>query len=87
VFPTATVAVVTKHPGHTGAILGVFFAFAGIGGMLGPYFVGLIGELTTIKWGFSFNILLYVLMFAMLVAIELTSKIRELKAKDVISIG
>jgi fucose permease len=87
VFPTATAAVSMRHPEHTGAILGIFFAFAGIGGMVGPYFIGLIGELTTIKWGFSFNILLCVLMFAVLAAIELTNKTRNLKDKDVISIG
>ena len=83
VFPTATAAVSVKHPEHTGVILGIFFAFAGIGGMVGSYFVGLIGELTTIKWGFSFNILLCVLMFVVLLVLELVYRIRERKGNAV----
>lgn len=60
-FPTLTAAVSTLFTKNASAILGILFAFAGIGGILGPWAVGFVADRTGIQWGFSL-----ILIFAVL---------------------
>jgi FHS family glucose/mannose:H+ symporter-like MFS transporter len=60
-FPTLTAAVSTLFTKNVSAILGLLFAFAGLGGILGPWVVGLISDRVGIQIGFSL-----ILIFAVL---------------------
>lgn len=44
VFPTVTASVSRLHPHNSGTIIGLLFAFSGLGGALGPWLVGLVSE-------------------------------------------
>jgi fucose permease len=53
IFPTATAAVSDLHKENVGTILGLLFTFAGIGGMLGPWIVGIFSDWMGIQMGFG----------------------------------
>lgn len=53
IFPTATAAVSDLHQENVGTILGLLFTFAGVGGMLGPWLVGILSDWMGIQLGFS----------------------------------
>ena len=57
VFPTITAAVSDLHTENANTVLGVLFTFAGLGGLLGPWLIGLGGDLLGLQAGFSLNIL------------------------------
>ncbi len=57
VFPTTTAAVAEFHSENTGSILGLLFAFAGVGGMIGPWAVGVLSDQAGLQIGFALNIL------------------------------
>ena len=44
VFPTVTASVSRLHPTNSGTIIGLLFAFSGLGGAFGPWIVGLISQ-------------------------------------------
>lgn len=51
IFPTAT-AVISGFPeGDSGRIQGFYFACGGLGGMFGPWMMGIISDCLGIKWG------------------------------------
>ncbi|MCA9134602.1 MAG: MFS transporter, partial [Planctomycetales bacterium] len=52
VFPTVTAVVSTLHQAHLGSILGLLFTFAGVGGALGPWTVGLVSD----RWGLQIGL-------------------------------
>ncbi len=51
IFPTAT-AVISGFPeGDSGRIQGFYFACGGLGGMFGPWIMGIVSDCLGIKWG------------------------------------
>lgn len=57
IFPTATAVVTGYSSGSSGTLLGLFFAFGGLGGMTGPWLTGIMNDLLGLKWGMSVNII------------------------------
>jgi fucose permease len=62
-FPTITAAVSAEHRENTGTILGLLFTFAGVGGMMGPWSMGLVADLADIRYAFS-PIIVFLLIMA-----------------------
>jgi len=56
IFPTLTAEVSDRHQENMGAILGLLFTFAGVGGMLGPWLIGVGSDLWGIQLGFATNV-------------------------------
>jgi fucose permease len=63
IFPTVTAAASDLHSENVGSVLGLLFTFAGVGGMLGPWLVGLASDALTIRYGFG-TVLVYCVMMA-----------------------
>jgi fucose permease len=57
IFPTITAAASDAHTENMNTILGLLFTFAGFGGILGPWLVGIASDLLGLKFGFSLNVL------------------------------
>ncbi len=57
VFPTATAEVSGQHSQNQGAILGLLFAFGGLGGALGPWVMGITIDAAGIAAGFTLPII------------------------------
>ena len=57
IFPTSTAVISEISSGHTGRTLGIFLAFGGLGGMFGPWVVGIINDLAGLETGLAFNCL------------------------------
>jgi MFS transporter, FHS family, glucose/mannose:H+ symporter len=75
IFPTLTAAVTDRVTGNVGTVMGLLFAFCGIGGALGPWLVGMVSELAGIRAGFAVNLASTVIMAAIaLVLVRLTSR-------------
>jgi FHS family glucose/mannose:H+ symporter-like MFS transporter len=53
IFPTATAAVSDLHKENVGTILGLLFTFGGVGGMLGPWIIGVLSDWIGIQMGFG----------------------------------
>jgi MFS transporter, FHS family, glucose/mannose:H+ symporter len=62
IFPTFTAAVSDTHTENTNTILGVLFTFAGVGGVIGPWFVGWGSDLFGLQMGFSLNIVFMLIL-------------------------
>ena len=74
VFPTLTAAVSDLHTENMASILGLLFTFAGVGGMLGPWLIGLVGDVLGLSLGFGINLLYCgLLLVIMLVLIKETN--------------
>jgi fucose permease len=56
IFPTITAATTDAHKEHTNTILGLLFTFAGLGGILGPWLIGLASDLAGLNIGFGLNL-------------------------------
>ena len=69
-FPTTTASVSALHVGNMGAILGVLFAFGGLGGALGPWLIGAAADLVGIELAFALNIVFCVVMLGALIALR-----------------
>ncbi len=69
IFPTITAAVSDQHVENQGAILGLLFTFAGLGGMVGPWLVGIASDLFGLQLGFSVSLLFCALMIAALLVL------------------
>ena len=65
IFPTATAAASDLHQENVGTVLGLLFTFAGIGGMLGPWLVGIFSDWLGIQLGFGL-ILIYCLSMSLI---------------------
>ena len=74
VFPTATAAVSHQHTKNTGAILGLLFAFGGLGGALGPWAMGVANDLVGVLMGFALSIVYCVIMIIALLSLRSTAK-------------
>ena len=67
IFPTAT-AIVSKIPSESpGTMLGIFFACGGLGGMAGPWLVGIVNEMFGLKSGMMVNVGYCVVMLMILI--------------------
>lgn len=67
IFPTST-AVVSEIPTkNAGAMLGIFFAFGGLGGMVGPWLVGIINDALELKAGMAVNSIFCVIVMTVLI--------------------
>ena len=53
IFPTIAAAVSDLNKTNTGTIFGILFGFAGLGGMLGPWAIGLFSDWFGIQAGFA----------------------------------
>jgi fucose permease len=62
IFPTFTAAVSDTHTENTNTLLGVLYTFAGLGGVIGPWFVGWGSDLFGLQTGFSLNIVFIVIL-------------------------
>ncbi|MCX6069039.1 MAG: MFS transporter [Chloroflexi bacterium] len=56
IFPTITAAASDAHKANVNTILGLLFTFAGLGGILGPWLVGIVSDLGGIQIGLGMNI-------------------------------
>ena len=63
IFPTITAAASDAHSENINTLLGLLFTFAGLGGILGPWLVGIFSDLGGLKFGFGLN-----MIFGMLTA-------------------
>jgi FHS family glucose/mannose:H+ symporter-like MFS transporter len=63
IFPTITAAASDLHSENVGSVLGLLFTFAGVGGILGPWLVGLASDAVGIQFGFG-TVLVYCVMMA-----------------------
>ncbi len=72
IFPTLTAAVSNSYTTNVSAILGLLFTFAGLGGILGPWVVGLIANRAGIQPGFSLILLFGVLTLLIVIKLERT---------------
>jgi fucose permease len=66
-FPTATAAVSVLHGENTSTMLGLLFAFGGVGAMAGPWLVGAACDGLGVRAGFSV-ILAYCLILTLVLA-------------------
>lgn len=57
IFPTLTAAVSRRYREQQSVILGLLFSSAGIGGMLGPWLVGMASNRLTLQAGFGINLI------------------------------
>lgn len=64
IFPTITAAASELHTENVNTILGVLFTFAGLGGMLGPWLIGLASDFFGLQIGFSINLIIVALMLS-----------------------
>jgi fucose permease len=63
IFPTITAEVTERHQDNIGIILGLLFAFAGVGGMFGPWLIGVTADaLASIQLGFGVTVIYCVLL-------------------------
>ena len=60
IFPTATAAASKDLQVNSDMSFSLFFTFAGLGGMIGSWVVGRIADLTELRFGFAFLILMAV---------------------------
>jgi len=71
VFPTFTAAVSDTHTENGNTILGVLFTFAGLGGVIGPWFIAWGSDLFGLQMGFSLNVLF---MMILLISVAILMK-------------
>jgi FHS family glucose/mannose:H+ symporter-like MFS transporter len=62
IFPTITAAVSDTHTENMNTILGVLFTFAGLGGVIGPWFMAWGSDLFGLQAGFSIVIIFMVIL-------------------------
>jgi MFS transporter, FHS family, glucose/mannose:H+ symporter len=71
IFPTITASVSSLHTKQVGTILGLLFTFAGVGGMIGPWLVGVVSDLAGLVWGFGMILGFCVIMAAIVLTLQL----------------
>mgnify|MGYP005836133639 CR=1 FL=1 len=70
IFPTTTAVASELYKENLGAILGVLFTFGGLGGMLGPWLVGVLSDLFTLRAGLASMLGMCALVLAALMALS-----------------
>ena len=56
IFPTLTAAATDRVTENVGTVMGLLFAFCGVGGALGPWLIGMVSSLAEIQAGFTVNL-------------------------------
>jgi fucose permease len=56
IFPTITAAVSDAHKENINTVLGLLFTFAGLGGVVGPWLIGIASDLGGLRFGFGLNL-------------------------------
>jgi MFS transporter, FHS family, glucose/mannose:H+ symporter len=79
IFPTLTAAVTDRVAGSVGTVMGLLFAFCGLGGALGPWLVGVVSDLAGIQAGFAVNLGSTVLMVAIALVLVRGQAVRPVK--------
>ncbi len=74
VFPTVTAAVTKLHVAKTGTILGILFAFGGVGGAFGPWTVGFVSDLAGPKIGLASSLAFSVIALGALFCLKRREK-------------
>ncbi len=69
-FPTATASASSLHVGNMGAILGVLFAFGGVGGAVGPWLIGVAADWVGIELAFALTIVFCAVTLVALLALR-----------------
>jgi len=69
IFPTITAAASGSQTENMNTILGLLFTFAGLGGIAGPWLVGIASDLGGLQFGFSLNLVFGLLMVAVVVVL------------------
>lgn len=69
-FSMTTAMVTDMHQENVGSILGLLFAFGGLGGALGPWLIGLVSDEIGIQVGFGLNLLYTLLVLASVLKIK-----------------
>ncbi len=64
IFPTITASVSDTHTENINSILGMLFTCAGVGGVFGPWLIGLTSDAFGLHIGFAANLLFALLMTA-----------------------
>ncbi len=78
IFPTITAAVSALHTQNTGTMLGLLFAAGGVGGALGPWAIGVAGDLTGIRLGFGLTTLFCLgLIVTLIILMQRISAVRS----------
>jgi FHS family glucose/mannose:H+ symporter-like MFS transporter len=62
IFPTITAAVSDMYTENINTILGVLFTFAGLGGLMGPWVIGMVSDYLGLQTGFSLTNLAFALL-------------------------
>ena len=57
IFPTLTAAAADRVTENVGTVMGLLFAFCGVGGALGPWLIGLVSSAAGIQAGFAVNLI------------------------------
>lgn len=78
IFPTSTTVVSRIPSKNSGILLGSFFAFGGLGGMVGPYLIGVVNDFLGLKAGMAVN-----LVFCGMIAVALWMSVRDKKDMEV----
>lgn len=60
IFPTGSAMVSEISPHNTGRVLGIHFACGGLGGMVGPWLLGIANDVIGLQWGMALNALFFV---------------------------
>lgn len=75
IFPTITAVVSESKMGGSNTILGLLFTCAGLGGILGPWLVGIMADLGGLKVGFGMNFIYGAILVALSTRLLTTDKI------------
>jgi fucose permease len=70
IFPTTTASVSALYGENMSAILGVLFAFGGLGGALGPWAIGVTADAVGLQWGFALTIVFCLVMLVALLVLQ-----------------
>ena len=57
IFPTLTAAAADRVTENVGTVMGLLFAFCGVGGAIGPWLIGVISSMAGIRAGFAVNLI------------------------------
>ena len=80
IFPNITASVSDENKENLNTILGLLFTFAGLGGVLGPWLVGIASDIGGLKFGFSLNFLFGLLTaFSAFILIKISNKKAKVK--------
>lgn len=80
IFPTATAALLRIPSKNSGTMLGSFFACGGLGGMVGPWLVGMVSESAGLRFGMMVNVgycLVMIVSAALLMRENILEKMEE----------